>query len=339
MAYYRKRAKGWSAEIEKLGVRETETFPSKAEAIAWATVREAELLAGKHGKLPPKYVTEALIRYATEVSIKKKGARWETLRLAKMGRELAWRDKVISQVTATDIADWRDDRLKAVQPSSVNREWNLLLNVFEIARREWLWLKEIPFTEVKRPTNPAPRVRRVRANEQEAILSALTYRDARPITTKQQRVAIAFQLAIESGMRASELCRLLDTDVVGPVAYLNDSKNSDRRAVPLSPRAMALITALRAARSPDSTPHTPLLELSPGSLEALYRKARGRAASVVTGVASLHFHDTRHEACSRLAKIFTVLELARILGHRDLKSLQIYYNPTPEELAAKFAPA
>lgn len=30
-----------------------------------------------------------------------------------------------------------------------------------------------------------------------------------------------------------------------------------------------------------------------------------------------------------------VLDLARMVGHRDLKQLQTYYNPRPEELAEK----
>jgi integrase len=38
----------------------------------------------------------------------------------------------------------------------------------------------------------------------------------------------------------------------------------------------------------------------------------------------LTFHDTRHEAISRLAKKLQVLGLARMVGHRDLRMLQIY---------------
>ena len=49
----------------------------------------------------------------------------------------------------------------------------------------------------------------------------------------------------------------------------------------------------------------------------------------------LHFHDTRHEAITRLAKRLDVLELARVVGHRDPRSLMIYYNETAEQLAKK----
>lgn len=49
----------------------------------------------------------------------------------------------------------------------------------------------------------------------------------------------------------------------------------------------------------------------------------------------MHFHDTRHEAITRLAKRLDVLELARMVGHRDPRSLMIYYNETAEQLAKK----
>jgi integrase len=46
-------------------------------------------------------------------------------------------------------------------------------------------------------------------------------------------------------------------------------------------------------------------------------------------------HDTRHEGVSRLAKKLTMMDLAKMVGHRDPRSLMIYYEPSAEELAAK----
>lgn len=47
----------------------------------------------------------------------------------------------------------------------------------------------------------------------------------------------------------------------------------------------------------------------------------------------LTFHDTRHEAITKLAKKLQVLDLARMVGHRDLRMLQIYYNKTAADMA------
>lgn len=342
MAYIRKRAKGWRVEIEKNGVRDSDTFATKAAALAWGAKREAEILAGQRDILPTKYVTDALTLYAEKVSPTKKGERWEVLRLARMGGDegLPFRHKVIHEVTQTDIAEWRDARLKTAKPSTFNREWNLLHNVFQIARREWRWLRELPFKDVKRPRNPKARVRRVLPTEHTALHLALGYSDGLPLLrTKQHEVAVAFDLAIETGMRATELVTLPADHVKGNVAHLPETKNHDARDVPLSCRAVLLVEKLRLARTHRAVQgkDSPLLfSLDAASLDALFRKARARAAETVPSITSLHFHDTRHEACTRLSKIFNVLELARVIGHRDLKSLMIYYNPTAEELAAKF---
>jgi integrase len=48
----------------------------------------------------------------------------------------------------------------------------------------------------------------------------------------------------------------------------------------------------------------------------------------------LTYHDLRHEATSRLAKVYKSKEdLKRVTGHRDLKSLDRYYQPDMTELA------
>ena len=54
------------------------------------------------------------------------------------------------------------------------------------------------------------------------------------------------------------------------------------------------------------------------------------------GLRDLTFHDLRHEATSRLARIYTPpLELRRVTEHKDIKSLDRYYQPHTEDLAAK----
>ena len=70
--------------------------------------------------------------------------------------------------------------------------------------------------------------------------------------------------------------------------------------------------------------------INSNSLDALFRKYRDKA-----GISGLHFHDTRHEAITRLAKKLNVLDLARMVGHKKLNQLMTYYNESAEELAKK----
>ena len=63
---------------------------------------------------------------------------------------------------------------------------------------------------------------------------------------------------------------------------------------------------------------------------------RFRSACKALALPDLHFHDSRREAATRMGKkLSNVLELAAITGHRDLKSLQVYFDPDATELAAK----
>ena len=73
-----------------------------------------------------------------------------------------------------------------------------------------------------------------------------------------------------------------------------------------------------------------VFQLEPGTRDALFRRARDAA-----GVKNLHFHDSRAEAIWRLSKRLDVMELARMIGHRDLKSLMWYYQTSADELADK----
>lgn len=117
---------------------------------------------------------------------------------------------------------------------------NLLSHVFSVARKEWKWLQRSPTTNVARPRPKPPRDRLISQDEIERICVALNWRhDARDCIpeTKQQRIALAFLFAIETAMRAREICALRRGDVSGRVARLHTAKNGFPRNVPLSARA------------------------------------------------------------------------------------------------------
>lgn len=324
MAGPKKDGKVWRYRVTVKGQRISGTFETKAAALAW----EAEQRT-RSSKLPflnsgDKTCADAFDRYAREVSPSKKGERWEILRLAAFGRSSLGRVR-IDAVNETHIAAWRDARLQQVTGATVNREMNLISHVFGIAMKEWRWIASRPTTDVRRPADSLPRERRVSPAEIETMCVALGWEhDAvgrRPVTT-MQRVAVAFLFALETAMRISEICRLKPADIVGRVAHVHDVKgvkNGTNRNVPLSPRALELW-----AMVPEG------FLLSPSSVDALWRKTTKRAA-----IKNLHFHDTRHEAITRLAQKIQVLDLARMTGHLDIKQLMRYYNATAEEIAGR----
>lgn len=335
MATYRKRGDSWRAEVAKNGVRRSGTFDTKAEAIAWATKVESEILDGKlRAVKASKTLAEAMAIYRDTVSPTKGGARWEVVRLNRFIDELEFTGTLVDRVTSDRIAEWRDARLRQVSPGTVAREMNLLSAVFEQCCREWRWCSFNPVHGVRRPTEPPPREQRITNAMLDALIATMGYERWKVPENKIQRVALAVLLAVETGMRAGEIVGLRrDRVFLGKkYARLDKTKNGDARNVPLSSDAVKILGLLiDAAPASDGT----VFGLSSAILESLFRKYRKKAAESCPALDGVRFHDTRHEAVSRLARKLDVLDLARMIGHRDVRSLMIYYNEHASDIAER----
>jgi len=316
------------------GVTDCETFPSLAQARAWATKREAEILAGHRGLPTSHTVADAIDRFIRDVCPKRKGGRWESVRLAKFRRDkIALRP--LSKLTSDDIARWRDARLAEVSPGSVAREMNLWGALFSIAVREWRWIHSSPVKGVKRPSDPPARRRGITEDEVSCIVKHLK-------NGRLGEVKMAFLLSLETAMRAGEILGLTwdNVDLQRRVVTLPKTKNGDSRQVPLSTAAVAICNALKVAEvvgeaSPKEVASRRMFAISSATLDTLFRRARSRAIADCPSVATVRFHDARSEAITRLSRKVDVLQLARIVGHRNLASLMFYYSESAEEIAKK----
>lgn len=321
MASLRKRGDKWYVEVTKNGQRKGKTFATKAEATLWAAQMETELAKAGSGAIPDKSFADLLDRYEREVSPTKRGHRWEALRLRKAATMPIGRVK-LSDLLEVHVYQWRDERLTEVTAASVNREWNLLSAVCTVASKEWKWLAHNPFQNVKKPKAAPARTRRVFADDIEKICYALGYDENGIADNQTKRVAVAFLFAIETAMRAGEIVDLTWDHVHARHVHLTMTKNGHARDVPLSTRARELLAKL--PKEGDQ-----VFGLNSANLDAIFRRAKDRAL-----ITDLHFHDTRREALTRLAKKVPVEMLAKISGHRDLRILlNVYYAPKVDDMA------
>lgn len=318
MAYFEQRGDRWRVQVRRKGVTQSRTFRTKAQAREWALQVEAGI-TGESRPIGRHSVLEALRRYAREVSPLKRGSRWERIRLKAFEAEPLsdFVRRGVGETSEEHVAAWRDDRLKEVGASTVLREMNLLASVFETARREWKWARINPFRGVRKPQEPPPRRRGVKPGEMEKIAPRLAGAGGR-------EVLAGFELGIETGMRAGEMWSLErdQIDLAARVARLERTKNGDSRDVALSPRAVEIMEGLLADGRPV------LFTITNATRDALFRKARDAA-----GVEGLHFHDSRAEAVTRMAKKLRVQDLADQVGQRDLNSLMFYYKPSAADRA------
>jgi len=145
--------------------------------------------------------------------------------------------------------------------------------------------------------------------------------------SKSERIGAAIVFAIETAMRAGEICNMAweDVDLERRTVHLPKTKNGNPRTVPLSTTAVKVLKGLQGLE--DCKRKT--FGLKSDSLDVNFRKIRNKCL-----IDDLHFHDLRREALTRLATKVDVLNLAKISGHTDLRILQrVYYAPDMADLA------
>lgn len=303
------------------------SFDRRSDAERWA--RELESEADRSGWISDTRLAERttlgelLTRYRDEVTPSKRGALVEAARLnAIIRRPIAHR--TIAKLTSSDVASYRDERLKDVAPATVIRELNTIAHALEVASREWgFTLPRNPARLVRRPVAPRGRQRRLLPDEEQRLLAA----SDRGRNTIMRPLII---VAVETAMRRGELLALrwADVDLDAGVARLHLTKNGDARDVPLSKRARETLAALRAT---NASCDDRVFPIGPDGVRLAFERIRKRA-----GLHDLHFHDLRHEAVSRLfEKGLNVVEVSAISGHKELRMLQRYTHLRAAELVAR----
>lgn len=325
MASIQKTAKGYRAQVAVKGQRDSATFRTRREADAWASARETEFreLAGKP-QSQRRTLGELLVRYRDEVSANKRGARWEVIRINRfLTTYPQLTARLLEDLTPETFALWRDARRKQVSDGSVIRELGQLSAAFETARREWQWLTTNPLSDVRRPPAPHHRDQVISRANIKAMLRALGYMPGMRVSQQRHVVAMCFLLALRTGMRAGELCKLTWDRVREDHVILMETKSVPRK-VPLSRRARMLIARMRG------WDEKLVFGLKVETLDSLFRKYRGRAA-----LEGFTFHDSRHTAATWLARKLDVLDLCKAFGWSDPKRAMIYYNPTASDIAKR----
>lgn len=337
MATITRRKAGYQVQVRRRGFPPvSQCFPTQREAEAWARQIENELDRGifhDRTEADRNTLADILDRYGREVSPTHKGHRNETICIAALKRDPLCRHRA-SALSGKLIAEWRDRRLLAVSPSTVNRELNLISAAINVARKEWGIHIDNPVALVRRPANRASRKRRLLTADEDRLLKALVLggrRDDGKFSdgARNHWMAPLVRLALETAMRQGELLNLQwqDVDLEKRTAHLHDTKNGDARTVPLSSQAVATLVTLPRSIGGRVFP------ITKSAVQQAFMRACARAE-----LTDMHFHDLRHEAVSRLfERGLNVMEVAAISGHKTLQMLKRYTHLQIGALVDKLA--
>ncbi|QLM40477.1 tyrosine-type recombinase/integrase [Escherichia coli] len=355
MATIRKRGNyQWEAQIRKRGFpSQTKTFNTKVEAEAWAKMIESEMARGvwlSRSEAESTTLYEALTRYEKEIVPDKKGA-VQDRSLVRILKSTQLAKNYMASIRSADVAKLRDEWLKIYAPATVLRRLALLSHVFNVSRKEWGM--ESLLNPVEAIRKPQPKNSRTRRLEALPVVSEKTcVTSGKEIANEIEHIIAATHslvlpaiilLALETAMRRSEIAelrwRFIDLD--RRVAHLPDTKNGNARDVPLSTKAITILSSLKEHSKPTADK---VFDMRADAITRAFDRAVKRARERYEKTNSLcdesflkdlRFHDLRHEATSRLAEIFPMHELTKITGHKDPRMLMRYYHPKAEDLALK----
>ncbi len=320
---------GWQVQIRLKGFPAViETFERKTDAKEWAQRTEAAMKEGRYfpdAASKKKTLADLVDRYVADVCPEKKSG-------DKQARQLEWWKaehgfRVLAELTPEVLVEARDKLLRAKGPTgkklsgaTVNRYLAALSHALTMASKEWGWIRDNPMRRVTRRKEPRGRVRFLSDAERGTLLAACR---AYPIPYLYPMVV----LALSTGMRQGEIIglRWKDVDLKRKHVVLGETKNGERRGLPLVGESFALVSELSKVR---------VLGDDRVFLEGSKVGRHFKRVVEGAGIPDFHFHDLRHTAASYMAMNgATTSEIAAVLGHKTLMMVKRYSHLHDEHLA------
>lgn len=312
---------------------------SRATAPRMPQERPQAPQASTHTLNYPMTLGQALARFRKEVVPTMKGAHQLYNRVDLWLRERHLCVKRLVDITQVDLTGWRkmEESRPGVggrprSPSTIHNKLSLISSVYIHARYEW-GMPDLtnPVKDVRKPKNRRPRDVRLTADQRDTLWAEL-------YSTRTDATGYLYHIARLAALTAMRLGELREQAVwdrwEGRVLCLEDTKNGERRNVPLSSEALALLTEWWEMQGKPTKGR--VFPYSDDQVRNAYKWRITTIRKRDPSFPNITFHDLRHIAATDLSKkLSNVLELSAVTGHRSLQVLKRYYNPDPHELAMK----
>lgn len=325
--------------------REAKTFASKKVAQSWIATRETELrddpkqLFGTAGIDKSMTVGQAIERYMTEID----GFGRTKLNALRLLQKFDIATIPLTDLSPLDISAHANARklgiarlaLEPIQPSTIGQEMTYLFGVLDHANI--MWGVDIDINALKRALRQLKKTRNIgRSNKRDRLVSSdeLIRLTAYFYGKWQKNGTIPMHLimwfAIVSARRQGEIVRLTLDDDMGSHFVVRDVKNpkgskGNHKKFKVHDDARQIIDLLKSVRDKVLSmgyDDTLLVPVNPKTVSREFTEA-----CHFLGIDDLHFHDLRHEACTRLAERgLTIPQIQEVSLHDSWGSLERYVS-------------
>lgn len=310
------RGGSWQVSLMYGKKRLRPQFKSKAEAEMWAREAELAIAKGYAPALPGTTYspTGHTIREAFDLTHQTK---WVALRTPFMS-ETGWR--VVTELgEGTPVSDLnfqrlvdlvKDWRCRGLSQSTINRRLSALSAMLTLAvDMKWIPNKpKIPYGREKKKER-----RYITQEEEVAILAHLT--------GKFHDIVV---MAVDTGLRLSELINLRWRDLSQNALSVVKSKNEQARRLPMTSRVRELVE-----RMPKEG-HGPFAGIDRCMASKAFKAAANKAGITDAGVV---FHSLRHTCASRLVMAGANTTLVKEwMGHKSIATTMLYAHLSPKTL-------
>lgn len=299
------------------------TFPNKTLARDWANKTETDIKEGKY--LP---TMKAQRHTLGELIDTYKESAKNTLRAGEtsFAQLDVWKDQLGAYSLATitperihstlnEIAAIQTPSGRNKSPATLNRYLGVLSSALTFGVKNLGWLNNNPAFKVSKKSEPQGRVRHLSDIERKRLLTEVK-------KANNPFLYPVVVLAISTGARRGEIMNLKwsDVDLDREWATLQETKNGERRGLPIKGLALDLLRALRADHHSEIWVFPNGDNSAPFDIRRSWEKAKEDAQ-----VPNFRFHDLRHTFASYLLMDGASLgEIADAMGHKTLQMVKRY---------------